>query len=1107
MHTFAQKPKATQQAAFAKSTMPGRGHFGQSPEVRSILDLQRANGNQAVQRMLQTDAGQPEVELTEPASPRFGHDFSQIPIHSPAAGAIQTKLAINKLGDSYEQEADHVAEQVMRTPEPQLQRACPCGGGCPKCRTEQPGREYENLQTKRVQASDTGQIAAPPIVHEVLRSPGQPLDPATRAFMEPRFGYDFSQVRVHYGATAERSARDVNANAYTVGRDIVFGAGRFAPGTHAGRRLLAHELTHVVQQGGSRAIAQRDTPDDESETVTVTGITVYEGDVGEGVGVGWTEARQTIRVKVEVNNLKPGQYDSDVTLGEPAANSWSRVHFGSFSANRFVYLLPPGTVPAREFRVIVRRNVRREVRALRGDVRQFLIDESRPAASDKSLERTADIGHKIQESGISEDELLLLRYNATGPKRPAEQVIDEYLEHREMEKIFAEGARERLIRPAKRLASLEEFAAFYALPPLGTLKNQFPRAQDIIDRNLSKETAFSGLQDLRDTLDDFADALDEELFGLGMTFLNEIEVGLIRMQDRYLGTPGVRRPSSAYLGRRLSELKANPKVAAALAAHRRAVEADADGDEIERLAARIDEAVNESSESGFTLRGGVGVSLLGAKNDDESQNKLADFVFEGRATIARMRQGLDASKPTTLYWDRLVAAQKERMGIERGTWMDSVVDEVIRVRRQGPGSSFWDKAWSVLQVVLMFVPGGLGFAIRTVLAASELQKSQADFNLARDAHKSRLSSNKPSLAAHTAQVAFTAGGIAIDAKFTRFIPKLGKASRVAEGTVDDIARAAGGKADDLTRAAKSTEGVADDAARAAVPGARIPEEATDKMTKAIYKVGGNVDHEYKVLANGRVVRCSKLCGDPDELLIEAYEDVLRANPHLIEELSDLTKLLRTNPDEGAKAAAEMERRLARLRGSEAGHGVRVRPEAEIGVGKEAGIGVREKLPGRAPTEPGIKGDIGEARHAAEVVGRPPVKASKHISNATQADLRAALLKGEISLDDLVKRFPPGGASQLFFPTSRAGGRFVDHAFVEAGGTVVFRESKNYGRFTLTEKTMTQIDKDLAFLSHPDFGKLRIEWRISNIDPSSQALLDKLVEKHRGRFTYILDKPW
>ena len=184
---------------------------------------------------------------------RFGHDFSRIPIHSPVAGVIQTKLAINKPGDHYEQEADRISQQVMRMPEPQLQRACACGGACPKCQMEQPGREHESLQTKRVQASDTGQIAAPPIVHEVIRSPGQPLDPAARAFMEPRFGHDFSHVRVHADESAEMSARTINAHAYTVGNDIVFGHGRFDFNGTEGRRLIAHELTHVVQQSAEHA--------------------------------------------------------------------------------------------------------------------------------------------------------------------------------------------------------------------------------------------------------------------------------------------------------------------------------------------------------------------------------------------------------------------------------------------------------------------------------------------------------------------------------------------------------------------------------------------------------------------------------------------------------------------------------------------------------------------------------------------------------------------------------------------------------------------------------------------------------------------------------------
>jgi hypothetical protein len=122
-------------------------------------------------------------------------------------------------------------------------------------------REEETVQRK---ATCDHEIAgAPPIVDEVLQSPGEPLTAQTRRFFGERFGYDFGAVRIHRDARAAESARAVHAQAYTVGRDIVFNGGEFAPETEAGRRLLAHELTHVIQQsshnsgGSSTRILQR----------------------------------------------------------------------------------------------------------------------------------------------------------------------------------------------------------------------------------------------------------------------------------------------------------------------------------------------------------------------------------------------------------------------------------------------------------------------------------------------------------------------------------------------------------------------------------------------------------------------------------------------------------------------------------------------------------------------------------------------------------------------------------------------------------------------------------------------------------------------------------
>lgn len=253
MHTLAKKPKATQQTTSQKSSKPGRAFWGQRRDVQSILHLQPTTGNQAVQRLLQANTEELESGTTITASTRFTHDFSRIPLYFKSRTWIQAKPAISTPRDIYEQEADRVANQVMRMPGPQSPRNCACGGGCPKCQTRKPGLDNVRLQSKNVQANEMGQIVAPPIVHEVLAGPGQPMDSAIRRFMEPRFGCNFDQVRVHVDVKAAESARAVNALAYTVGRNVVFGAGRYEPNTRTGRKLLAHELSHVLQQQSTTA--------------------------------------------------------------------------------------------------------------------------------------------------------------------------------------------------------------------------------------------------------------------------------------------------------------------------------------------------------------------------------------------------------------------------------------------------------------------------------------------------------------------------------------------------------------------------------------------------------------------------------------------------------------------------------------------------------------------------------------------------------------------------------------------------------------------------------------------------------------------------------------
>jgi hypothetical protein len=154
---------------------------------------------------------------------------------------LQKKLVIGNPEEAFEQEADRVAAQVMRMPHPHAT-------------TEAEQRDPAPIVRRRVDGfTGTGAGPAPSIVKDVLASPGRPLDGGTRAFFEPRFGHDFGQVRVHHDDEAAESADAVAALAYTSGRHIVFAQGQYAPHGGGGRQLLAHELTHVIQQGGTPA--------------------------------------------------------------------------------------------------------------------------------------------------------------------------------------------------------------------------------------------------------------------------------------------------------------------------------------------------------------------------------------------------------------------------------------------------------------------------------------------------------------------------------------------------------------------------------------------------------------------------------------------------------------------------------------------------------------------------------------------------------------------------------------------------------------------------------------------------------------------------------------
>jgi hypothetical protein len=203
---------------------------------------------------------------------------------------IQPKPTIGPVDDPYEREADSIADKVMRMSDKETLKARPSPitfqRKCADCEDE------EKLQMKGGSGA-VGGGTAPSIVQDVINSPGHPLDVYTRSFMESRFGQDFGNVQVHNDDRANRSSMDINAAAYTYKNHLVFAPGKYQPNTNPGQKLLAHELTHVIQQNGHKGktdylpvnsdIIQRDTFRSPSVSIrspvfeeTVTQLTEFE---------------------------------------------------------------------------------------------------------------------------------------------------------------------------------------------------------------------------------------------------------------------------------------------------------------------------------------------------------------------------------------------------------------------------------------------------------------------------------------------------------------------------------------------------------------------------------------------------------------------------------------------------------------------------------------------------------------------------------------------------------------------------------------------------------------------------------------------------------------
>jgi len=442
-------------------------------------------GRQAPQsRMPEPRQREPASESSPPLERYLGNSYLEA-----VAGKkqrLQTKLKVNEPGDSYEREADRIADQLLATP-----AHYDIGDAPPRI--------------QRFSGESHGQVEeAPASVDDALTGPGRPLESTLRQDMEQRFGRDFSTVRVHTGAAAEQSAEDVNAHAYTVGHNIVLGDGRFDAKTHEGRRLIAHELTHVVQQSNADQSSVHESHQLRGSSGAVIapsqpGVIGLQRKTKRSPGgssskqpVKGKPAQQTSSNKVSftIHFDKPltrSQFIelADMTIyGRPTPGEWKGVpeHL-KVSDSPVVVWVPASTLEP---------GLRDSIAALPSHIQNFLMANRGPAGTYQDLQSVLNAGFLLEVAGVTEDELELSLLQSPKPEITdlvswAQEFLTRRQEEAESQRKYEEREKRRedeekeLEKWRKRFAKYsdavldEKIAELRQEPESGTAKDWLPR--------------------------------------------------------------------------------------------------------------------------------------------------------------------------------------------------------------------------------------------------------------------------------------------------------------------------------------------------------------------------------------------------------------------------------------------------------------------------------------------------------------------------------------------------------------------------------------------------------------------------------------------------------
>jgi Domain of unknown function (DUF4157) len=949
-----------------------------------------------------------------------------------------------------EREAEGFALQIAASPRSDSRDLAIIGERAADTGTTPTENERRPRPAARRSPPAVGNSRLPHSVQGVLDSPGQPLDAETRAVMKPHFDLDLTQVRVHADHEAARSARILKSRAYTVGNHVVLATAGTTIASPAGRALLGHELAHVAQQRRSGNLTLQRAPDAGLESAHPATMTQPDDPEFQA----WARRLGTpITRQTPYDDLLElmARYDYETGQGRRARQEAVRRKQRE-TRNPLLGSIPQPSMFGEDEDPLKKR--------VRWGWSKGLSSTAREAEADASLGVPLERWLSASHGADSEQERLTYmrhylsrRYNLGDEETLLDEVVkkerafQEQRTHRAEEKAAA-------MRPSQQLEDLKRWSRRQLMNPIdnfepGIAFYNLGRAQgnpNWMDKNIRNIS-----QDNGETRIDYTTGQSLAFPARSLDFSGRYSSSVIQAFARVHKASGRLIPFVIY---------------------RSDIDIYADLPDIDTLS-----PLERSLMA-------VPYMLTPAVQAFYAQDPLLP-VAVGLLNVLEL-MAIQKAVPLGSPLGASAIRTAGQLVFEGGSLGRAALNEVVSAT-----TTFGFTPTAAAQIVRSATAWYLQNAVATNLVA--LTSAQLTFEIFGQESGLFNVGDELMVAVHTEEQAAQVG------------VEAWRAIRTEISEIDENGR--------LLVRVRSVESISEDAAKSEYDlGKKVIRKAAASGQRAVQPgalTRGSAPQALKAARTSApqadAGAAKRETGQTLSRILDEYSTILQSDQKLLAQWRKVARLAESDPQEASRLAKALDRELERRQGmSTAGMATDTPSAAE----QQAEVGdwrVIDKPPGPVNLEPKIKGDLGEVAHQAEKVQGAVRPISKVLSPQTLQDACDALIQRRISLKGFVALLPKEGAGQLRLPTTLGGYRIIDHVYLE-GEKVVFRESKNYAGhvFSLTDKTLLQLDKDLGYLAAFK-DELRIEWRITarGLDDNTAKKLDDLVRKHKEEFSYVV----